>query len=323
MSARNSSAPNRPNLSAETIGLEESRRFCKRLATSHYENFLVCSILLPRRLRQPFYSIYAFCRTADDIADESGSSDLALGGLADLQRRVDWLFDSPETAVEAIHEQDRSSTSRPDGGPKTPSALLCPALSETIATFGLSKQPFDDLLSAFRQDQHQTEYESESDLLDYCRRSANPVGRMILELADCCDVENAALSDEICTGLQLANFWQDVSRDYAIGRIYLPREERRAFGVDVASLAGDSTPPALRDLLRVLCERAEQHFRRGLPLAERVPRWLAADIKLFAHGGLETLAAIRRIQFDCLRIRPTVPKLRQMGLVARAMVGLL
>ncbi|MEM6468547.1 MAG: squalene synthase HpnC [Planctomycetota bacterium] len=297
--------------STTAIGLEESRRHCKRLATSHYENFIVSSILLPRRLRQPFYNIYAFCRTADDVADESPNAEVALAGLKFLQNHVDAMFDnlrSPEF---------EAADSRPDA------SLIFPALADTAATYGLKKQPFDDLLSAFRQDQEKAEYLNETDLLDYCRRSANPVGRMILQLADCCDDKNAALSDEICTGLQLVNFWQDVSRDHAIGRIYLPREEREAFGVEADCLAANSTPTALRDLLRDLCHRAEAYFHRGLPLAQRVPRWLSSDIKLFAHGGLATIAAIRRIDFDCLRVRPRVSKATQLGLMARAAMGLL
>lgn len=289
--------------------MEESRRFCKRLATSHYENFLVASILLPRRFRQPFYSIYAFCRTADDVADESGSPERALAGLEKLQNSVDAMFGKVRCGFSGVP----GTECRVDN--------LFPALSDTVATFELDKQPFDDLLSAFRQDQHCVEYESESQLLDYCRRSANPVGRMLLQLAGCCDDENAALSDEICTGLQLANFWQDVSRDHAIGRIYLPRDQREAFGVSPASLAGSTTPPSLRKLLCELCSRAEAHFRRGLPLADRVPSWLSSDIKLFAHGGLATLNAIRRIDFDCLRVRPKVSKTTQLSLVARAVLG--
>ncbi|MEO1525412.1 MAG: squalene synthase HpnC [Planctomycetota bacterium] len=280
--------------------LRQSERFARRLARSHYENFLVASILLPRRLRQPFYNIYAFCRTADDVADESPDPETALGGLRDLQCRIDDTFAG-----------------------KTPQDSFFPALAGTIATFRLDKKPFDDLLSAFRQDQHKTLYESDAELIDYCTRSANPVGRLVLALGDSLNENTAPLSDHICTGLQLANFWQDVSRDLKIGRIYLPADRRDKYGVDATMLQGTETPPPVRELLRELCEEADALFDRGLPLADQVPNWLATDIRLFAHGGKETLNAIRKIQYDVLRVRPKVGKMKQVRLVTRALFGLL
>jgi phytoene/squalene synthetase len=158
-------------------------------------------------------------------------------------------------------------------------------------------------------------------LLDYCRRSANPVGRMVLCLGGCLNDENASLSDQICSGLQLANFWQDVARDFGIGRVYLPADEMSRWHVTEAMLEESSAPTALRQLLASECNRAEQFLRSGLRLASCVPRWLASDVKLFAHGGLATLEAIRRIDFDVLRVRPVVSKWRQLGLVMRAMAG--
>lgn len=249
-------------------------------------------------MRQPFYNIYAFCRTADDVADESPSTEQALRGLEQLQTHIDATF-----------------AGRP------PSSGLFPALGETITTFGLAKRPFDDLLSAFRQDQQITIYESMPQLLDYCTRSANPVGRMVLQLADALNDSTAKLSDEICTGLQLANFWQDVGRDHQIGRVYLPADARERFDVTPDMISDRHTAQPLRNLLAWLCDEAEGYFRRGLPLADQVPSWLAGDIRLFAHGGLSTLDAIRKINFDVLRVRPKVGKLRQMSLVARALLG--
>lgn len=278
-----------------TLAEQETRR----LAKSHYENFLVASVLLPRRLRQPFYNVYAFCRQADDLADESPTPEIALAGLDAFQRELDETFAG------------------------RPGSNLFLALADTIEAFGLSQQPFDDLLDAFRQDQRVTRYQSFDQLLDYCRRSANPVGRIVLSLGGACREETAALSDQICTGLQLANFWQDVARDYAMGRIYLPLDEMDRFGVSEAMLAGQSTPPELKRLLADQCRQAEEFFQRGLPLAEIVPRWLAHDVKLFAHGGLATLASIGRIDYDVLRQRPTVSRWRQATLVVRAMLGLL
>lgn len=271
----------------------------RRLAKSRQENFLVASLLLPRRFRQPFYNVYAFCRTADDLADQSPSPEVALARLQDFQEQLNETFAG------------------------RPRESLFIALATTIDQFGLPQQPFDELLDAFRQDQHTTRYADLDQLFDYCRRSANPVGHIVLRLGNCFDEENAALSDRICTGLQLTNFLQDVARDYAIGRVYLPADLMTRSGVCELMLAQSATSAELRQLLSGECERAETLFRLGLPLADRVPRWLGNDIKLFAHGGLATLAAIRRIDFDVLRVRPTVPKRRQTGLLVRAMLGLL
>jgi squalene synthase HpnC len=271
----------------------------RRLARSHDENFLVASLLLPRRLRQPFYNVYAFCRTGDDLADQSPSAEIALSRLQDFQRQLDDTFAGK------------------------PCENLFIALAATIDQFDLPQQPFDQLLDAFRQDQHKTRYESFDQLFDYCRRSANPVGRIVLRLGDCFDEENAALSDQICTALQLTNFWQDVARDYVIGRIYVPQDVMSRFGVSESMLGHATTSDELRQLLASECDRAESFFQRGLPLADRVPGWLSSDVKLFVHGGLATLKEIRKIDFDVLRVRPSVSKWRQTGLLVRAMLGLL
>ncbi|MGI9474337.1 MAG: squalene synthase HpnC [Rubripirellula sp.] len=278
---------------AESLRLAE--RMTRELATSHYENFLVASILLPRKVRQPFYNVYAYCRTADDLADESPTPEVALAELDRFQICLEEAF---------------------AGEPSDPLFL---ALATTIEQFQLSKQPFLDLLDAFRQDQTKHHYASIDELLDYCRRSANPVGRIVLQLGDSIDEENLRYSDLICSGLQLANFWQDVGRDYEMGRIYLPSDQMARFGVEESMLADKSTPRSLRKLLAEECDRAEEMFRKGLPLAGRVVPWLANDIKLFAHGGLQTLEAIRRVDYDVLRERPKVSKWGQAKLVLRAL----
>ena len=195
------------------------------------------------------------------------------------------------------------------------------ALANTAHKFRLAKKPFDDLLDAFRQDQVKTEYEDFEQLEHYCRRSANPVGRIVLQLADASSDRNNQLSDSICTGLQLANFWQDVERDRSIGRTYLPKDQMNRFAVTAEMLELRSTSQELKALLASECERAEQFLRDGLALSDHVPNWLAKDVKLFAHGGLATLSAIRKIDFDVLRKRPTVSKWTQFGLVAKAMMG--
>ena len=285
-------------MSSDSV-LKRCEKECRRLARSHYENFIVSSILLPRRLRQPFYNVYAFCRTADDLADESDSPQIALTKLDRFQQQLDDTF---------------------SGNP--PENLFLP-LSKTIREFDLPKEPFDDLLSAFRQDQTKTNYETIDELFDYSRRSANPVGRIVLRLAESYNDENAALSDYICTGLQLANFWQDVSRDLAIGRVYIPNQVMRQFGVESEMLSHDSSPEPLRRALAHLCDETERRLNHGLPLADRVPRWFSGDVKLFAHGGLATLQAIRQIDYDVLSVRPKVSKLRQLTLLFRTMLGLL
>lgn len=275
--------------------LRRAREFTKKLATSHYENFLVASVLLPKKLRQPFYDVYAFCRIADDLADESPSSEEALRAINHFQHQLDATF---------------------AGLPEEP---LFIALEATIKQFRIPKQPFDDLLKAFRQDQHQNRYESLEDLLHYCERSANPVGHIVLHLGDSYSPENCELSDQICTGLQLANFWQDVARDFAMDRIYVPQATMRRFGVDKDMFRQSTTAAPLRRLLAHECDRAEKMFHDGLPLAKSVKPWLANDVKLFAHGGLQTLRAIRKIDFDVLNSRPKVGKLKQFGLVLRAL----
>ncbi|QDT08772.1 squalene synthase HpnC [Planctomycetes bacterium K23_9] len=283
-------------MSSDSV-LRRCERECRNLATSHYENFVIASALLPRQLRQPFYNIYAFCRTADDLADESPSPAIALERLSEFQDQLHATF---------------------AGHP--PENLFLP-LAQTIEQFSLIQQPFDNLLSAFRQDQTKTRYQTMDELLDYCRRSANPVGRILLKVAQCSNPENDSLSDEICTGLQLANFWQDVSRDYEIGRVYLPTDQMEKHGLSDKSLGDKTTPLALKVILRQQCDITERYFQRGLPLAKQVPSWFARDVKLFAHGGLTTLHAIRNVDFDVLRVRPKVSKVRQFSLVARAALG--
>ncbi len=269
----------------------------RALARSRAENFLVASVLLPRRLRQPFYNVYAYCRTADDLADEAASPAEALARLSEFGRQLGDIYEG-----------------RPVAG-------LFVALGHTIAQFDLPRQPFEDLLDAFRQDQHKQRYANFDELLHYCRRSANPVGRIVLCLGGCLDEQNALLSDQICTGLQLANCWQDVARDHSIGRVYLPLDAMARHGVDEEMFTAATTPGPLRDLLSSECDRAEGFLRRGIPLAERVPRWFSADIRLFVQGGLATIEAIRRIDFDVLGQRPTTAKHRRLWMLAKAAVG--
>ncbi len=276
--------------------LRKSEQECRRIARSHYENFLVASVLLPGRLRQPFYNVYAFCRVADDLADESPTPEIASESLAQFRKSLDETFDAAP----------------PDG--------IFPALADTIERFQLTKRPFTDLLDAFRQDQIKTRYRDFDELRDYCCRSANPVGRIVLSLTHSYSESNAKLSDEICTGLQLANFLQDIKRDFEKGRIYLPESEMRSHGVTEQMLRESIECREFRDLLRHECHRTEEFFKRGEPLLDRVPRWFARNLSLFIGGGRATLSAVVRQDYNVLSRRPVVSKFTQCRLLVRTLL---
>ena len=270
----------------------ESRRYCRRLARSHYENFTVASRLLPRRLKQHFFNIYAYCRWADDLADETHDSAQSL-------RLLDWW-------EQQLRECYRGRTAHP----------VFVALSDTIRQFGIPPNPFANLLVAFRQDQRVHRYETFDQLLEYCRYSANPVGRLVLYLGACHDERRGQLADQISTGLQLANFWQDVARDWDRGRIYLPQVRCRRFGYDESMFAQREANDAFRRLLANEVAETEGWLRRGLALVDLVPRPLRLDIALFAHGGLAILNAIRRQDYDVWSARPVVSKVEKLRLAA-------
>lgn len=274
--------------------LNEARIYCERLAKSHYENFNVVSWFLPKKLQPHFYSIYAYCRISDDLGDEVGDPQQSLS-----------LLDEWEEELNACYA----------GSPRHPVFV---ALRPTIDVCGIPRDPFANLLTAFRQDQTVTRYETFEDLLEYCVNSANPVGRLVLYACGYSDEERQRLSDFTCTALQLANFWQDVTVDYAKGRIYLPLEDLRQYGVSESAISGRSFSPAFRELMRFEVERAREWFRRGRPLIEVVDRELAIDIELFTRGGEEILNCIERQNFDVLRSRPAISKTRKMGLVLDA-----
>lgn len=279
--------------------LLEAQEYCAKLARSHYENFLVATVFVPRRLRQHFYNVYAYCRIADDLGDESGDPAAAL-------RLLDWWEEELRLCFE--------------GSPRHPVFV---ALAETNAEFAIPMEPYADLLRAFRQDQTTTRYAAYEELLGYCRYSANPVGRLVLALCGYTDTARQELSDRTCTALQLANFWQDVVRDFAIGRIYLPLEDMRSFGVTEEQIATRRFDAAFRDLMRFECERAYALFEAGRPLVGMVDRRLRLDIEMFTRGGLEVLRRIEAQGYDVLTRRPAIPKRRQVAMLAgRALAGL-
>ncbi len=273
-----------PNVSFRPVKSAQAQAYCRRFTRRHSENFSVTTILLPRRLVPHFCAIYSYCRWADDLGDETSGGPRAL----DLLR---WWRD----------ELYRSY----GGRPRHP---IMVALTETIQQFRIPAQPFLDLLDAFEQDQLVKRYVTYDQLLDYCRHSADPVGRLLLYLFDCFDPVRAALSDRICTALQLTNFWQDVARDFAIGRVYLPVEDRRRFGYTEADLAARRYNPAFARLMHFEVERTRDLFFRGLPLVDQVPPEVRADVDLFARGGLAVLGKIERLDYNVWRRRPTLAK---------------
>lgn len=280
-----------------TPSLEAARAYCRNLARTHYENFSVATWFLPQRLRQHFFNIYAYCRISDDLGDEVGDPEASLH-----------LLDQWQTELDACYA----------GSPRHPVFV---ALADTVRTFDIPKHEFADLLTAFRQDQTVTRYQSFENLLGYCRYSANPVGHLVLYVCGYRDAQRQQLSDFTCTALQLANFWQDVSIDYAKGRIYLPVGSLQQFRVTEDDIATQRNTPAFRAMMKFEVERARDWFRKGLPLASMVNRELAIDIELFTRGGQEILHAIERQNFAVLGHRPVISKTRKLALVARAALG--
>jgi squalene synthase HpnC len=289
--------PESYRIPATAPSVEEARAYCARLAKSHYENFSVATWFLPKRLRQHFYNIYAYCRISDDLGDEVGD---------------------PQQSLELLDQWERELDACYAGSPKHPVFV---ALAETVQQCGIPKHEFSDLLIAFRQDQTVTRFETFNNVLAYCRYSANPVGHLVLYLCGYSDAERQQLSDYTCTALQLANFWQDVFVDYGKGRIYLPLEDLRRFGVTGEDIAQRRATPQFLALMKFEVERAREWLARGLPLVKMVNRELAVDLELFSRGGEEILNAIERQGFDVLRARPAISKSRKLLLVMRAAVG--
>jgi len=282
---------------ASAPSLEESQEYCRQLARTHYENFSVATWFLPKKLRQDFLNVYAYCRISDDLGDEVGDAAASLALLDEWQAQLDACY----------------------GG--TPRHPVFVALAETVRKFNIPKHEFSDLLIAFRQDQTVTRFQTFDDVLAYCRYSANPVGHLVLYLCGYSDAQRQQLSDSTCTALQLANFWQDVTVDYAKGRIYLPLEDMRRYSVSEEDLAQSLNTPAFCDMMKFEVERAREWFRRGLPLVKKVDAALAVDLELFSRGGQEILNAIERQRFAVLGRRPVISKPRKLALVARAGMG--
>jgi squalene synthase HpnC len=275
---------------------EAAQTYTRWLATHHYENFNVVSWLLPKELHQHFYNLYSYCRWADDLGDEIPEKERAL-------ELLDWW----ERELDACYE----------GRPSHPVFV---ALHETIVAKDVPKQPFADLLNAFRQDQIVKRYATWGGVMEYCVYSANPVGRLVLYLCGYRDEERQKLSDATCTALQLANFWQDVSRDLDIGRIYIPLDRAAAHGLSETDIVGRKFDERYVALMQELIACTRDLFHQGMPLAKRVEGKLSVDLEMFSRGGLAVLDAIEAMGYDTLHRRPEVSKVKQVRLLGRALV---
>ena len=277
--------------------LDQARAWCQHLAATHYENFHVATWFLPKALRPHFHAIYAYCRVSDDLGDEVSNAAEALALLDQWGEELDACYDG-----QARHP-------------------VFVALERTIQECSIPKEPFADLLVAFRQDQTVARYASMEDVLQYCRYSANPVGRLVLYACGEADEEKFRLSDATCSALQLANFWQDVREDYARGRVYLPQNDMRAFQVSDRNIAEGIATAEFRRLMVREVSYARDLFEKGLPLIGMVNRDLALDLDLFSRGGLEILRAIELRDYDVLSARPAISKTTKASLALRAVAA--
>ncbi len=283
-----------PDAAAEVPpSLDQAYEYCARLARSHYENFTVASWLMPRAMRPHMHAIYAYARIADDFADEDH----------DLAKLDGWE-----------HELDLAYA----GQPRHPVFV---ALADTVRRFDIPRQPFVDLLRAFRSDVDFQGFETIDDLIGYARYSANPVGRLVLYLFGFRDPQRQELSDRICTGLQLANFWQDIAIDLDKGRIYLPRQDLARFGYSADELRTRRVTPAFIALMRHEVEFARGLLSSGAALHKLVGPRLRRDILMFAGGGLAILRAIERVNYDVFGHRPRLNKLDYLRLGWQALRG--
>jgi len=277
--------------------LAEAQAWCRELATSHYENFHVATFFLPRKVRPHFESIYAYCRVADDLGDEVADPAVALRLLDAWGSMLDECYDTPERSMHPVFV----------------------ALHETVRECGVPRQLFADLLHAFRMDQVKPTYDTWDELLVYSHYSANPVGRLVLWVCGYKDESIALLSDKVCTALQLANFWQDVVEDAERGRRYIPGEDMLRFGVEDGQLEGRVFTPEFRAMIEGLVVRTRAMLREGGTISSYVDKELAVTLDLFRKGGDAILDGITAQDFDVLRGRPVVTKVKKVLLLAGAL----
>jgi squalene synthase HpnC len=280
-----------PEALSSSYTQEQAEQYTRWLATHHYENFHVVSFLLPKRLHQDFYNLYAFCRWADDLGDE-------IGDTAESLRLLAWWREE----LEAMYA----------GRVQHPVFV---ALEGTARKYNLPKQLFADLISAFEQDQRVTRYANWDELFDYCRCSANPVGRLVLRLCGYSDAERDRMSDATCTALQLANFWQDVTVDLEKDRMYLPLDAMARYGYTVADLQAGTFNSAFQNVMRDAIGVARKLFLEGLPLVKTVDKRLAFDLELFSRGGMRVLEKIEQQNYNVLARRPAISKFERVQLL--------
>jgi squalene synthase HpnC len=275
--------------------VREAEQYTRWLATNHYENFHVVSILLPRKLHQDFFNVYSFCRWSDDLGDEIGDPAESLRLLAWWRNELDRMY-----AGETQHP-------------------VFVALAGTARKHGLPIEPFADLISAFVQDQQVNRYANWEELFAYCRNSANPVGRLVLYLCGYRDSERQRLSDATCTALQLANFWQDVTVDLEKDRVYIPLDVMAKHGYTVADLYARRFDPAFRAVMVEIVAKARELFEVGLALPSLLDRRLAIDIDLFSRGGLKVLDKIAAQDYNVLASRPAISKVERVALLLKTL----
>jgi hydroxysqualene synthase len=275
----------------ERLALERAYAYCEQLARDHYENFPVASRLLPRSMRPHIAAIYAFARRADDYADEPGFQAAERLRLLD-----DW--DARLQRAAGQGEEGSAASSGDD--------LVFAALGDTIRRCSLPPALLSDLLSAFRQDVTTTRYGRWVDVLDYCRRSANPVGRLVLRVAGYDDPELDRRSDAVCTALQLTNFWQDMSRDWDAGRLYVPQEDLARAGADEADLSRRRMCPEWRSVLNAVVDRTHELFEQGRGVCDGVRGRLRWELRLTWLGGTRVLEKVARARQQSFTVRPTL-----------------
>ena len=275
---------------------QEGYARCALLARTHYENFTVGSWLVPRDKRDHLYAVYAFCRAVDDLGDEHQGDRLA-----------------------ALDAWEKDLLNCYEGTPRHPYLV---ALQETIRQFDIPREPFLKLVQANRMDQTVSRHSTYTDLEFYCQHSANPVGQLVLYVFGYRDAERQRLSDFTCTALQLANFWQDVARDYAMGRVYIPLEDMARFGYSEAELAGGLVTTSFRELMAFEVDRARGLFREGLGLVETLEGRFQLDVSLSSLGGMKVLDMIERSGYDVLTSRPSVSGVEKVRLMLRTALRL-
>ncbi|MDR1484301.1 MAG: squalene/phytoene synthase family protein [Planctomycetaceae bacterium] len=327
--------------------LSEAADYCRRKAREHYENFSVASFLLPCELRLPMEIIYAYCRYSDDLGDDNDGSEIAR--KIAVEKLNQWEIELNKCFNFALNSENLTTQLTPDNLPVTHPIFV--ALINVVRRFRLSKEPFANLLTAFRQDQIKQQYETMDELLGYCRNSADPVGRIVLHLAFAADrqrkIKNIAKSkfnpkspqentttintnneikidqkllnwsDSICTGLQLANFWQDISRDLLLGRCYIPREIALRYGVDLGRL---SWGEEFRLMMIELVADARKRILDGVPLLDELPDLIKFDIAIIIRGGLAILDAIKNINYNVLKQRPIVSRLKKFNIIIATLI---